>query len=50
MGDLQVKKQPKKYDVVIVGSGAGGGMSAYILAKAGLKVWIIEAGYMCAPQ
>jgi hypothetical protein len=22
MGDLQVKKQPKKYDAVIVGSGA----------------------------
>jgi choline dehydrogenase-like flavoprotein len=46
MGDLQVKKQPKKYDAVIVGSGAGGGMAAYILSKAGLKVCIIEAGYM----
>lgn len=28
MGDLQIKKQPKKYDAVIVGSGAGGGMAA----------------------
>ena len=50
MGDLQVKKQPKQYDVVIVGSGAGGGMAAYILSKAGLKVCIVEAGYMYDPQ
>jgi choline dehydrogenase-like flavoprotein len=44
MGDLQIKKQPKKYDAVIVGSGAGGGMAAYTLSKAGLKVCLIEAG------
>lgn len=50
MGDFQIKKQAKKYDVVIVGSGAGGGMSAYILANAGLKVCIIEAGPMYDPQ
>lgn len=50
MGDLQVKKQPKKYDAVIVGSGAGGGMAAYILANAGLKVCMIEAGPMYDPQ
>jgi len=50
MGDLQIKKQAKKYDVVIVGSGAGGGMAAYTLTKAGLTVCIIEAGYMYDPQ
>ncbi|RYY52892.1 MAG: GMC family oxidoreductase, partial [Chitinophagaceae bacterium] len=50
MGDVNIKKQPKTYDVVIVGSGAGGGMSAYMLAKAGLKVCIIEAGEMYDPQ
>jgi choline dehydrogenase-like flavoprotein len=50
MGDFQVKKQPKKYDVVIVGSGAGGGMAAYMLSHAGLKVCIVEAGPMYDPQ
>lgn len=50
MGDFQVKVQPKEYDVVIVGSGAGGGMAAYELSKAGLKVCLLEAGTMYDPQ
>ena len=50
MGDLQIKKQPKKYDAVIVGSGAGGGMAAYVLAKEGLKVCLIEAGPKYDPR
>src|SRR6478752_8929011 len=49
MGTLQIKKNPKKYDAVIIGSGAGGGMATYVLAKAGLKVCLIEAGPMYDP-
>jgi choline dehydrogenase-like flavoprotein len=50
MGDFQVKVHPKEYDVIIVGSGAGGGMATYMLSKAGLKVALLEAGPMYNPQ
>ena len=47
---MQIKKNDKEYDVVIVGSGAGGGMSANILAKNGLNVAIVEAGPYFDPK
>jgi choline dehydrogenase-like flavoprotein len=44
MALFQIKEPPVVFDVVIVGSGAGGGMAAHQLAKAGAKVALLEAG------
>lgn len=41
---MRSKKTSKKYDIVIVGSGAGGGMAAKILSESGLTVAVVEAG------
>lgn len=41
---MQIKESPKEYDVIIVGSGAGGGMATKILSEAGLNVAVVEAG------
>ncbi|GAC1648340.1 MAG: GMC family oxidoreductase [Gemmatimonadaceae bacterium] len=38
------QKQRAVYDVCIVGSGAGGGMAAYALTRAGATVAVVEAG------
>ncbi len=38
------RKAQQQYDVVIVGSGAAGGMCAYVLACSGVRVLMLEAG------
>ncbi|WP_339758788.1 GMC family oxidoreductase [Algoriphagus aquimarinus] len=41
---FQIKSSGDSYDVIIVGSGAGGGMASKILSEAGLSVAVVEAG------
>jgi choline dehydrogenase-like flavoprotein len=47
---FEIKKPGKEYDVCIIGSGAGGGMAAYMLSKAGAKVALLEAGPYYDPR
>ncbi|NHE57659.1 GMC oxidoreductase [Cyclobacterium plantarum] len=41
---IHIQSAEDSYDVIIVGSGAGGGMASKILSEAGLKVAVVEAG------
>ncbi|MGB2625719.1 MAG: GMC family oxidoreductase [Candidatus Acidiferrum sp.] len=46
----QVQRSPKKYDVCVIGSGAGGGMAAKILTEGGQSVVLLEAGPQLYPD
>src|SRR5271154_6438515 len=46
----QIKRTPPKYDVCVIGSGAGGGMAAKILTEGGLSVVLLEAGPPINPE
>ena len=41
---ISVSQLQPSYDVIVVGSGAGGGQSAYTLTMNGAKVLMLEAG------
>ncbi len=47
---MQVVRRPEPYDVVVIGSGAGGGMAAKVLTDGGLRVALLEAGGPLNPE
>ena len=44
MPHISSSKTQPVYDVIVVGSGAGGGQTAYTLTMEGAKVLMLEAG------
>ncbi len=41
---MQVIRSPQVYDVIIIGSGAAGGMAAWNLSRQGVRVLVLDAG------
>jgi len=50
MAFIESSKTKPSYDVIVVGSGAAGGQSAYALTMAGAKVLMLEAGRNYVPE
>src|SRR6476619_6694065 len=46
---LQIKSTPQTFDVVVIGSGAGGGTAVKVLTDLGIRVALLEAGPMLNP-
>jgi choline dehydrogenase-like flavoprotein len=46
---FQVKRSAPVHDVVVIGSGAGGGTTVQVLTQLGVKVTLLEAGPMLNP-
>ncbi len=46
----QVVRSPRVFDVVVIGSGAGGGTAVKVLTDAGIRVALLEAGPMLHPE
>jgi len=46
---FQVQRSPEVHDVVVIGSGAGGGTTIKVLTDMGINVTLIEAGPMLNP-
>ena len=41
---MQIQRSPEVHDVVVIGSGAAGGMAAWNLTRKGVKVLVLDAG------
>ena len=47
---MQIKKSPVVHDVVVIGSGAAGGMTAWNLTRKGINVLLLDAGSQYDPN
>jgi choline dehydrogenase-like flavoprotein len=46
---LDVARATSRYDAIVVGSGAAGGLAAMLLTEAGLRVLVLDAGVVQSP-
>ncbi|MBM3776550.1 MAG: GMC family oxidoreductase, partial [Acidobacteria bacterium] len=47
---FQVRRSPQVHDIVVIGSGAGGGTAVKVLTDLGIRVALLEAGRMLDPD